>query len=135
MGSLGLTTLLVPDYDSAVEFFVVALGFDLVEDTPTVAGDGAPKRWVVVRPQGAESGLLLAQPTTDAQRAAVGHQAGDRVGFFLHVDDFTVAYEQMAAAGVEFLEPPRREPYGQVVVFRDLAGNCWDLLGPPERPA
>ncbi len=131
MSSLGLATVLVPDHDAAIEFFVTALGFDLVEDTPSAAGDGSAKRWVVVRPPGAGTGLLLAEATTEAQTASLGCQAGDRVGFFLHVDDFAAAYERMRGAGVEFMEQPRIEPYGQVVVFRDVAGNKWDLLGPP----
>ncbi|MEM7094810.1 MAG: VOC family protein [Actinomycetota bacterium] len=128
---LGLVTLVVDDYDEAIAFFVDALGFELVEDSPSVANDGTPKRWVVVRPGGEGTGLLLAQASTDEQRDRVGDQTGGRVGFFLQVDDFAAQYERMDAAGVEFLEEPRHEPYGTVVVFRDLAGNTWDLLGPP----
>ena len=52
------------------------------------------------------------------------------MGFFLQVEDFDAAYERMTAAGVEFAEAPRSEPYGEVVVFLDVAGNRWDLLGP-----
>jgi uncharacterized glyoxalase superfamily protein PhnB len=52
------------------------------------------------------------------------------VGFFLHVEDFGAAFARMAAAGVQFLTEPRTEPYGQVAVFRDIAGNKWDLIGP-----
>ena len=137
---IALTTLVVDDYDEAIAFFVDALGFDLAQDEPSVADDESPKRWVVVRPPAAEgsggavsgggAGLLLAQASTDAQRARVGDQTGGRVGFFLHVDDFAAQYARMQAAGVEFLEEPRHEPYGTVVVFRDVAGNTWDLLGP-----
>lgn len=128
---MALTTLVVDDYDEAIEFFVDALGFDLAEDSPSTADDGAPKRWVVVRPPGAETGLLLARSSTPRQAERVGDQTGGRVGFFLHVDDFGAQYERMRAAGVEFLEEPRHEAYGTVVVFRDVAGNTWDLLGPP----
>ena len=123
---ISLTTLVVADYDAAIAFFVDALGFDLVEDTPR--GD---KRWVVVRPPGAQTGLLLARAADDDQVAATGRQTGGRVGFFLEVDDFDVAWQRMTAAGVEFLEQPRHEVYGTVAVFRDLSGNTWDLLGPP----
>lgn len=83
-----------------------------------------------MRPPGAETGLLLARADGDDQAAAVGHQAGGRVGFFLHVDDFDAAYDRMTAAGVEIVDPPRTEPYGRVAVFVDIAGNRWDLLGP-----
>lgn len=127
---LGLVTVVVDDYDEAIRFFVEALGFDLVEDSPSTTNAGRPKRWVVVRPPGAETGILLAEADGDAQRARVGDQLGGRVGFFLHVDDFGAQYERMRAHGVVFDEEPRHEPYGTVVVFCDVAGNAWDLLGP-----
>lgn len=128
---LSLMSLLVDEYDPAIEFFVGILGFELVEDSPalTTVG-GRPKRWVVVRPPGAETGILLARADGDTQAAAVGDQHGGRVGFFLHVDDFAATYDRMIAAGVEFTTEPRTEPYGQVAVFVDIAGNRWDLLGP-----
>jgi catechol 2,3-dioxygenase-like lactoylglutathione lyase family enzyme len=122
--------IIVEDYDSAIEFFVRSLGFELVEDSPSTTNDGRRKRWVVVRPPGAATGLLLAQADGDHQRGAVGGQFAGRVGLFLRVDDFAAAYERMTSAGVEFLTSPRTEPYGQVAVFADIAGNRWDLLGP-----
>ena len=128
---LDLVTLLVPDYDAGVAFFVGVLGFELVEDTPAVSGDGRAKRWVVVRPPGAVTGLLLARATGPQEAAAVGAQVAGRVGFFLRVDDVPATHRRLAAAGVRFLTPPRREPYGSVAVFLDLCGNRWDLLGPP----
>jgi len=128
---LDLVTLVVADYDAAIGFFVDALGFDLAEDTPRgTASDGSPKRWVVVRPPGGGAGLLLARADGDEQTAAIGHQSGGRVGFFLQVDDFAATYERMVEHGVELCEEPRHEEYGTVVVFRDVAGNTWDLLGP-----
>jgi len=126
---LGLVTIVVDEYDAAIEFFVGALGFDLVEDAPGLTNDGRPKRWVVVRPPGASTGLLLARADGPEQAAAVGRQAAGRVGFFLTVDDFDAAYERMTAAGVRFVTQPRPEPYGRVAVFLDVAGNKWDLLG------
>jgi catechol 2,3-dioxygenase-like lactoylglutathione lyase family enzyme len=122
--------VIVDDYDAAIEFFVGRLGFELVEDSPSLTNDGRPKRWVVVRPPGAATGVLLAQADGERQRGAVGDQFAGRVGLFLRVDDFGEAYERMTAAGVEFVTAPRREPYGQVAVFTDVAGNRWDLLGP-----
>jgi catechol 2,3-dioxygenase-like lactoylglutathione lyase family enzyme len=123
-------TIVVDDYDLAITFFTDALGFDLVEDSPALTNDGRPKRWVVVRPPGGGTGLLLAQADGERQVAAIGNQIGGRVGFFLRVDDFDAAYKRMTAAGVEFATVPRTEPYGQVAVFIDIAGNRWDLLGP-----
>lgn len=134
MAHLGLATIVVDDYDAAITFFTDVLGFELVEDSPATTNDGRPKRWVVVRPPGAETGLLLARADGERQVARVGDQTGGRVGFFLQVDDFDRHLERMQAAGVEFLTRPRDEPYGRVVVFRDVAGNRWDLLGPPSRP-
>ncbi len=131
---LSLVSLVVDDYDEAIAFFVDALDFELVQDVPAAAGDGRAKRWVVVRPPGAETGLLLARADGERQRAAVGAQTGGRVGFFLTVDDFDAAHRRMTAAGVVFAEPPRHEAYGTVAVFEDVAGNRWDLLG-PNRPA
>ncbi|GAA3137037.1 VOC family protein [Streptosporangium carneum] len=127
---IDLFTIVVDDYDPAVEFFVGVLGFDLVEDSPSLTNDGRPKRWVVVRPPGAETGVLLARADGEHQATAVGNQVAGRVGFFLRVDDFDAAYERMTAAGVEFVTPPREEPYGRIAVFLDIAGNRWDLLGP-----
>jgi catechol 2,3-dioxygenase-like lactoylglutathione lyase family enzyme len=131
MAFVELTAIIIDEYDPAIEFFVEALGFELVEDSPAVTtGSGQPKRWVVVRPLGGQSGILLARAEGSEQAAAVGNQVAGRVGFFLQVDDFDAAYQRMNDAGVRFLEAPRVEPYGRVVVFLDIAGNRWDLLGP-----
>ena len=121
--------IVVDDYDRAIEFFVGALGFELAEDSPAQTNDGRPKRWVVVRPPGARTGILLALADGEQQAAAVGRQFAGRVGLFLRVDDFDAALARMRAAGVEFVGEPRAEPYGRVVVFLDVAGNRWDLLG------
>ncbi len=125
---IDLVTIVVDDYDVAIDFFVDALGFELVADAPAVADDGAPKRWVVVRPSGEGAALLLAQADDDVQRARVGSQTGTRVGFFLAVDDVASAHRRMAEHGVRFVEAPRDEPYGTVAVFEDVAGNRWDLI-------
>lgn len=124
-------SLIVEDYDEAIEFFVGVLGFELVEDSPALTTkDGRPKRWVVVRPPGERTGLLLARADGERQSGAVGAQFAGRVGLFLRVDDFDATYARMREAGVEFDGEPRSEPYGSVVVFVDVAGNRWDLLGP-----
>ncbi|HEV3188820.1 MAG TPA: VOC family protein [Acidimicrobiales bacterium] len=125
-----LVTIVVPNYDEAIDFFVNVLGFSLAEDSPSLTNGGEPKRWVVVRPPNSVTGLLLAQADGDEQMSVIGNQTGGRVGFFLRVDDFAATFERMEDAGVEFLTTPRDEPYGKVVVFRDLFGNRWDLLGP-----
>ena len=130
MGFIERVAMVVDDYDVALAFFVGTLGFELVEDSTARTTAGRPKRWVVVRPPGAETGILLAQAEGPDQAAVVGRQAAGRVGFFLRVDDFAATHARLLARGVEFEGAPRTEPYGRVVVFRDVAGNRWDLLGP-----
>lgn len=130
---LDLVAIVVDEYDSAIAFFVDALGFELTEDSPSLTGDGRPKRWVVVRPPGSATGMLLAKADGPEQAAAVGNQFAGRVGLFLRVDDFDAHYRRMTDAGVEFLTEPRMEDYGEVAVFRDIAGNRWDLLSTPSR--
>ena len=130
--NIDLAAIVVEKYDPAIAFFVDALGFELIEDSPALTNSGRPKRWVVVRPPGAATGILLAEADGAVQSAVVGNQLAGRVGFFLRVDDFDDALARMTAAGVEFLGEPRSEVYGRVVVFKDIAGNSWDLLGPPD---
>jgi catechol 2,3-dioxygenase-like lactoylglutathione lyase family enzyme len=125
---IALFTLVVDDYDAAIAFYVGTLGFELREDTRLETDAGSGKRWVVVAPQDAETGILLARADGDAQRARIGDQTGGRVGFFLHTDDFRRDHAAMTAAGVRFLETPRVEDYGTVAVFEDPYGNQWDLL-------
>ncbi|MEA9556581.1 VOC family protein [Xanthomonas nasturtii] len=126
---IALTTLLVADYDAAIAWYSGALGFQVLEDR--ALGDG--KRWVVIGPGSAQdAGLLLAQPADVAQQARIGDQTGGRVDHFLYTEDFWRDHAAMQAFGVEFLETPREEPYGTVVVFRDLYGTKWDLLEPKQ---
>jgi catechol 2,3-dioxygenase-like lactoylglutathione lyase family enzyme len=129
MSHLDLVALIVRDYGPAIRFFVDVLQFDLIEDVPSLTNDGRPKRWVVVRPAGGQTGILLARADGDAQQVAVGRQFAGRVGFFLRVDDFNATYQRLCSAGVQFVSAPRVESYGLVAVFLDLEGNRWDLLG------
>ncbi|NNF63228.1 MAG: VOC family protein [Acidimicrobiia bacterium] len=130
MSFLQLVTIVVDEYDPAISFFVEVLGFELVDDSPSLTNDGRPKRWVVVRPAGAETGILLAKADGEVQATVVGNQVAGRVGFFLRVDDFDATYQKMVAAGVEFVTQPRTEDYGRIAVFLDIVGNKWDLIGP-----
>ena len=125
--------IIVDDYDTAISFFVDKLCFELVDDTLSFTGDGREKRWVVVRPPGAATGVLLARADGERQAAAVGEQTAGRVGFFLRVDDFAAQYRHMVDHGVQFVDGPRNETYGTVAVFLDVSGNRWDLLGAPQR--
>jgi catechol 2,3-dioxygenase-like lactoylglutathione lyase family enzyme len=133
MANLELVTLVVRDYEPAIRFFVDVLQFELVEDTPSLTNDGRPKRWVVVRPSGAQTGILLARADGEHQVAIIGQQFAGRVGLFLRVKNFDTSYQRMVQAGVCFVSGPRAEPYGKLAVFLDLEGNRWDLLGPDPR--
>jgi catechol 2,3-dioxygenase-like lactoylglutathione lyase family enzyme len=127
MQHISAVTLLVPYYDEAIAFYVGKLGFRLVEDTAL----SATKRWVVVAPPGSsETGLLLAQADSQDQKEAIGNQTGGRVFLILKTDDFDHDYARFKQGGIEFLEEPRLEAYGKVVVFRDAFGNKWDLIEP-----
>lgn len=124
--SLGLVSIVVRDYDEALDFFVGKLDFQLIEDSPVA---GQAKRWVVVAPPGAvESHLLLARASTPEQESRIGAQTGGRVFLFLYTDDFWRDYERYKAQGIVFVREPKNEPYGTVAVFKDLYGNLWDLV-------
>lgn len=123
--SLFLVTLVVDDYDRALDFYCGIMGFELVADTPLEA----TKRWVVVRPPGGDgAALLLARADGVAETAAIGNQTAGRVSFFLKTDDFAGDHARLSTKGVRFIEEPRHEPYGTVAVFEDCYGNLWDLI-------
>jgi catechol 2,3-dioxygenase-like lactoylglutathione lyase family enzyme len=125
MQYLSATTILVPDYDEAIAWFSDKLGFALTQDVAM----GGGKRWVTMTPHpDAQTSIVIARATTPSQVAAIGNQHGERVGFFLSTNSFDDTYARMLGHGVTFRETPRSEPYGKVVVFEDVVGNCWDLL-------
>ncbi len=131
--TIGYVSLVVRDYDEAIEFYVSRLGFTLVEDTYLPAEN---KRWVLVAPPGSsETRLLLAQAKGPEQAAHVGNQTGGRVFLFLHTDDFWRDYHAFQEQGIRFVRTPKSEPYGTVAVFEDLYGNLWDLLELKTDPA
>lgn len=118
--------LVVKDYDEAIEFYTRKLNFTLLEDTYQPEQD---KRWVVVAPPGSVgTTILLARASKPEQEPFIGNQAGGRVFLFLNTDDFWRDYEEMVERGIEFVRPPKEQPYGMVAVFKDLYGNLWDLL-------
>jgi catechol 2,3-dioxygenase-like lactoylglutathione lyase family enzyme len=126
---LALISLVIDDYDRAIQYYTNVLGFKLAEDTVL----SETKRWVVVRPEGEPgTGLLLAKASGEIQQSRIGNQTGGRVFLFLHTDDFYRDYNRLKNFGVEFIRGPVSEPYGTVAVFRDLYGNLWDLIQPKE---
>jgi uncharacterized glyoxalase superfamily protein PhnB len=124
MNTLGMIAIVVDDYDVAISHYVNDLGFTLIEDKVM----SSEKRWVVVAPSTEGARILLAKAANDQQRAAIGNSTGGRVGFFMYTTSFTETYEKYSSRGIEFIESPRLEAYGQVVVFKDLYGNKWDLI-------
>jgi uncharacterized glyoxalase superfamily protein PhnB len=124
MNTLGMIAIVVDEYDAAIAYYVNDLGFALIEDKEMTP----EKRWVVVAPSNDGAKILLARAVTDQQRAAIGNSTGGRVGFFMYTTNFDETYESYKARGIEFIEQPRQEAYGQVVVFKDKYGNKWDLI-------
>jgi len=119
-----MITIVVDDYDTAISHYVNDLGFTLIEDTVLTP----EKRWVVIAPGDTGGKILLAKAANEAQVAAIGNSTGGRVGFFLYTDSFQETYQRFLSRGIEFMETPRNESFGQVVVFKDKYGNKWDLI-------
>jgi uncharacterized glyoxalase superfamily protein PhnB len=124
MNTLGMITIVIDDYDSAIKHYVEDLDFTLIEDTAL----STDKRWVVVAPGNEGAKILLAKAANEAQTSAIGNSTGGRVGFFMYTNTFTDTYESYKSHGIEFIETPRQESYGRVVVFKDKYGNKWDLI-------
>ncbi len=121
---LSALTLIIPDYDDAIAYYTNTLGFTLIDDI-----DQGHKRWIRIAPSpDAQTGIILAEPGTEEQSRAIGNQGADRVWLFLETQDFAADHTRLTAAGVQFEESPRREPYGTVAVFSDTFGNRWDLI-------
>lgn len=119
--------IVVNDYDEAIKFYTEKLHFTLIEDTKL----SETKRWVLVKPKGADSCcLLLAKAANDEQKSRVGNQTGGRVFLFLHTDNFERDYQDLLSNNIEIVRQPQKEVYGTVTVFKDLYGNLWDLIGP-----
>jgi uncharacterized glyoxalase superfamily protein PhnB len=124
MNTLGMIAIVVDEYDAAISHYVSDLGFTLIEDKIM----SPEKRWVVVAPSREGARILLAKAANDQQRAAIGNSTGGRVGFFMYTTNFMETYQSYKSRGIEFIEQPRQEAYGQVVVFKDMYGNKWDLI-------
>ena len=124
MITLGMITIVVDNYDTAISHYVDDLGFELIEDTVLTP----EKRWVVVAPSHEGTKILLAKAVNESQKAAIGNSTGGRVAFFMYTNNFNETYKAYSSRGIEFIESPRQEAYGQVVVFKDKYGNKWDLI-------
>jgi uncharacterized glyoxalase superfamily protein PhnB len=124
MNTLGMIAIVVDEYDSAIDHYTNDLGFTLIEDKEL----SPEKRWVVIAPSNEGARILLAKASNEAQTAAIGNSTGGRVGFFLYTNSFNETFESYKSHGIEFVENPRQEKYGQVVVFKDRYGNKWDLI-------
>ena len=124
---LAHVTILVDDYNKAIEFYTKKLHFDLIEDTKR----SESKRWVLVRPKGANGcALLLAKATNEEQESIIGRQAGSRVFLFLNTDNITRDYQNLLDHHIKIVEEPSVKPHGTVLVFEDCFGNKWDLIEP-----
>lgn len=125
--NLAHIALLVNDYDEAINFYVNKLNFDLIEDTKL----SEDKRWVLIKPKGQQDfSLLLAKAANKEQQSRIGNQTGGRVFLFLNTDNFERDYNNLLHQNIEIIREPKVEPYGKVLVFKDLYGNLWDLIEP-----
>jgi catechol 2,3-dioxygenase-like lactoylglutathione lyase family enzyme len=124
MNTLGMITIVIDEYNAAIKHYVEELGFALIEDSVLTPD----KRWVVVAPSNQGANILLAKAANETQKAAIGNSTGGRVGFFMYTTEFSQTYELYKSRGIRFIEEPRQEAYGQVVVFKDKYGNKWDLI-------
>lgn len=119
-------SLLIKDYDEAIDFFTKKLYFILVEDIPVPEQN---KRWVVIAPQGSsQTRITLAKASTPEQEKYIGNQTGGRVFLSLSTDDFWRDYNEMVLSDIAFVRKPKEESYGIVAVWKDLYGNLWDLI-------
>jgi catechol 2,3-dioxygenase-like lactoylglutathione lyase family enzyme len=125
MKKLAHIAIVVDDYDKAIQYYTTVLGFDLIHDEVL----SETKRWVLVSPGEGSCQLLLAKAATEVQQQAIGNQSGGRVFLFLHTDSFDEDHARLLQHGVEIVRGPEQMPYGKVLVFRDMYGNLWDLIG------
>ena len=119
-----MITIVIDEYNAAIKHYVEELGFALIEDSVLTPD----KRWVVVAPSNQGANILLAKAANETQKVAIGNSTGGRVGFFMYTTEFSQTYELYKSRGIRFIEEPRQEAYGQVVVFKDKYGNKWDLI-------
>lgn len=125
--SIAQVSLMVRDYDEAIDFYIQKLNFRLKEDTRL----SETKRWVTVAPKGDHScAILLMKATNEEQVAAIGNQTGGKVFLFLHTDNLEKDCNEMLRKGVEFIDLPNQKPHGKVAIFKDLYGNKWDFIEP-----
>ena len=125
--NLALISIVVYDYDEAIEFYTQKLNFILLEDTRL----NDEKRWVRVSPPGSEGCcLLLAKAANADQLSRIGNQTGGRVFLFLSTDNFHRDYQLLIDNKVKIVREPSTEQFGTVAVFEDLYGNLWDLIEP-----
>lgn len=104
------------DQDRALAFYTGPLGFRVVTDQPF-----GEQRWIELRIPGAETGVVLFTPP--------GQE--DRIGGFMNMawttDDVQKTHDQLAARGVEFVQPPKTEHWGTSAIFKDPDGNTFVL--------
>lgn len=115
---ISTTTTYASDLDKAKDFYVNKLGFALVrDDAVSVPGF----RWLEVVPEGAQTGIAL-YPSDDPS------QLGKFSGLFLVTDDMAATYNELAANGVNFTQPPTERPYGIEAKFGDQDNNGYVIV-------
>ncbi len=128
---LSHSTIYVLDYEKARDFYVNKLGFDVRNDMKMDGGF----RWLTVSPKSQpDVELVLYEPrgigmideqTAGQIRALL--EKGALGGGVFETDDCRKTYEELKKKGVEFVQPPKENPYGIEAIFKDGNGNWFSL--------
>lgn len=129
--SLARVTILVRDQDEALRFYTDKLGLEKRADVTF----GPGMRWLTVAAKGQKDPeIVLLKPEASMHGEAPAKQLLERVGqgtaWVFFTDDCRKTHETLRSRGVNFLNPPREQPYGVEAVFEDLYGNTFSLLEP-----
>lgn len=126
------TIIFVLDQDSAHDFYVNKLGFEVRTDAPM----GPDMRWLTVSPKSQPELEIILAPAKESMM--FNKEKADKLrnlikegtfGFgVFECDDIYATYEELKAKGVEFSKAPKEEFYGIEALFKDDSGN-WFSLG------
>lgn len=114
--SVNLVSIPVRDQSAALEFYTKKLGFQILTDQPF-----GSQRWIELCVPGGETKIALF--TAPGQENRIG--SFSNIAFF--TDDMDKTYRVLAERGVEFQQPPKKEPWGTSAVFKDQDGNSFAL--------
>ena len=128
--SLAMLTLVVDDFEDALEFYVDTLGFEKRSDEP-YEFEGGEGRWVTVGLPGDALDISLARPDEEfydeATRQALSGMQG-KLWWTFRTEDCEASVDALEAADVEITQPPTEYPWGVEAMFADPFGNEFSLF-------